>query len=411
MPANANAHHRLPRKFKSNGSATYTVLYRDLNDAGKMHNTSFSFYGHADDPKSHVQGLADADQLIALLNTPALSVKAAFAAHPAVAGEVTSRPTRGPLFRDYALECLATNPNDAQADTVAKDRIYVRSDMVGYWGADKRIADITPADINGFVKYLKTVPKRKNGPSTISKKLNVLSRVLRQATKDGVIPVNPMLDDAIRRPKKEEVEKTGLNEDEFIVIRDAIHFEGYKILFEFLVMTGVRFSEATALQPGDFNITDGYLKIRRAWKHGKFDGDDKPATYQLGDPKTPKAKRTVQVPPTVMDRLMVAGMLKPDREWVFLNTFGGPIRQHTFSNNVWGKTRKRINLGVGRQTVKIKDMRDAYVSWQLADGTPTKLVSDNVGHKHTSTTTGIYELVDRRGAAAAAARHAKRIYK
>jgi integrase len=391
---------RTPLKVRRDGRIPYTVLYRAKNAAGKMYPTSYSFYAIAGNEASVAAASQAADELIALMNTPGISPEAALAAHPKIDGDVVEpRQLKGPLLADWVNQVLDDNPNDAAPDTVDKHKTYVINDMVPFFGADKRLADVTAVEIRDWIRWL----KRKNKPSTVKKKVTVLSRALRVATKERKIALNPMLDDAVPKlPKIGKVEKTLTTVDEFFAIRDAFRFEGYQWFYEFLVASGCRYGEATAVKPGDFDILNSKVRIERAWSWGRHDGPGTKKYYKLKEPKTETSKRTVDIPPELIDQLTILGYLKPDREWVFLNTHGGPIRQHTFINGVFEKTLKRVQLGTGRQKPKIKDMRDAYIGWHMNNGTPGKVVQENVGHAHLSTTENIYARMDQQKSRAAA---------
>ena len=103
-----------------------------------------------------------------------------------------------------------------------------------------------------------------------------------------------------------------LSRDEFAALLAATT-EYWRPLVEFLVASGCRWGEAAALKPSDVDRKAGTVKIRRAWKYNS-DG------YQIGDPKTRRSKRTINVPAAVLDKVDYS------HEWLFVNRDGGPVR-------------------------------------------------------------------------------------
>lgn len=55
------------------------------------------------------------------------------------------------------------------------------------------------------------------------------------------------------------------------------------------------------------------------------------ARYELGQPKTKRSNRTIDVPPHILDGLDYTG------EWLFTNSHGGPIRLYSWRSNVWNR--------------------------------------------------------------------------
>jgi integrase len=107
-----------------------------------------------------------------------------------------------------------------------------------------------------------------------------------------------------------------LSRDEVAKLLDNVT-EYWRPLVEFLVASGCRWGEATALRPCDVNRVAGTVRITRAWK--PIAGG-----YELGPPKTRKSIRTINVPITVLEKLDYSG------EYVFTNQAGRPVRSNGF---------------------------------------------------------------------------------
>ena len=116
-----------------------------------------------------------------------------------------------------------------------------------------------------------------------------------------------------------------LTPEEFALLRTSFSPRWWSFL-DFLVASGCRFSEATALMPGDVDRTKDTVRVSRAWKRVPGSEESK---YEIGQPKTRRSVRTVNVPASVLDQLDYS------KEFLFLNSDGGPIRIYSWRTNVW----------------------------------------------------------------------------
>jgi integrase len=221
---------------------------------------------------------------------------------------------------------------------------------------------------------------------TIHNKHGFLAGALNAAVAAGKIPSNPC--DGRRLPRTDQHEMVFLTREQFAVLRDSLT-EHWRPLAEFLVTSGCRWGEAVALQPGDVNRDESTVRIWRAWRYRPGDG------YTLGSPKTRKSKRTINVAPTVLDKLDYTN------EWLFVNRDGGPVRSHGFIGRVWRPAVKRSGLA---PPPRIHDLRHTCASWLIQAGTPLPVVQKHLGHESITTTVDRYGHTDRRDGADAAAR-------
>lgn len=175
------------------------------------------------------------------------------------------------------------------------------------------LGGLTREHITGWVRDMEA---RGDAGKTIRNRLSVLSSALGSAVHDGLIDTNPVKTGRLRVARTVRDEMTFLTPDEFAQLLPLIH-EHYRPLVLFLVGTGVRFGEATALHVADVDLA-GSARIRMAWKRtGK-------SVRQLGPTKTGRSTRTVAVPGPVVDALapLVHGR-PPRRPGVHLSARGG----------------------------------------------------------------------------------------
>jgi integrase len=171
-------------------------------------------------------------------------------------------------------------------------------------------------------------------------------------------------------------------------------------MVDFMVVSGARFGELTALKPGDVNAERGTVHIGRAWKRTY-----ETVRYEIGPTKTKKSDRTLNVSTDVLEALDYS------HEWLFVNTVGNPIVASDFRGNVWYPSVARAaKLGLKKKP-RIHDMRHTCASWMIADGTALPTIQRHLGHESISTTVNLYGHLDRKDAEAAADNIGKRLGK
>jgi integrase len=96
-------------------------------------------------------------------------------------------------------------------------------------------------------------------------------------------------------------------------------------------------------------------------------GGDEQGKYELGAPKSRRSVRSVSLPQSVLSQL------DRGRDWLFVNSQGGPIRLYSWRTNVWVPSlakakRKDVNnpeRAVLEKTPRIHDLRHTCAPWLL----------------------------------------------
>ncbi|TFV60227.1 site-specific integrase [Mycobacterium sp. PS03-16] len=236
---------------------------------------------------------------------------------------------------------------------------------------------------------------------TISNKHGFLSSALNAAVRAGRIPTNPALGQ--RLPTSERPDMVCLSHQDFARLLNNVT-EHWKPLVEFLVASGARWGEATALKPSDIDLTSNTVRITRAWKRTYDRGG-----YELGPPKTKKSVRTINVPGATLNKLDLT------REWVFVNRAGSFVKGNGFHDRVWSAAVERtwptkdaegnpITSTVEAPILKprIHDLRHSCASWLVLAGVPLPVIQQHLGHESINTTISLYSHIDRRSMVVAA---------
>lgn len=272
--------------------------------------------------------------------------------------------------------------------TIDKYNEYLRNDIAPHLGSIP-LSKLTTDDVARWVKWMETHGGRDgkgHAPKTLRNKHGFLSAALNRAVGKH-LDSNPAAGRRLPRgDADDDHDMRMLTRDEFRALLAATA-EPWRPLVEFLVASGTRWGEASALQPDHIDVKAGTVLIRQAWKYAPSKG------YLLGPPKTKRSRRVVDVPPRLLAKLDLSN------EWVFTNSSGGPVRYQGFWRDVWNPAVAVSKLDP-RPTPH--DLRHTYASWQLTGGTPIVVVSRQMGHESIKVTADIYADVDRVSAKAAA---------
>lgn len=227
-------------------------------------------------------------------------------------------------------------------------------------------------------------------PKTIANKHGFLSGCLRGAVKRRLIPFNPCEDTKLPKRRRETV---FLEPEEFDIVYAAVP-KKWQPMVLWLVTTGMRYSEATAIHVGDISrhvADDGTVfhtaRISKAWKYTGT------AERKLGAPKTDRGWRTINVPEETIAELELSGR---DRDELLFRTRNDKrIIPQQFHNLAWKPAMEKVADRLGKKP-RPHDLRHTCASWMLNNGAEMTDVSAHLGHESIKTTVDVYGHLDRR---------------
>lgn len=286
----------------------------------------------------------------------------------------------------------------------------------------RSLESLTESDVRRWVNHQRQTITRTGKPTsgkTLRNAHGLLSSVLASAARRKLITEN--VAKGIPLPRTESAEMVLLSESEVLRLLDCVRDVDarYEDFVLFLVATGVRFGEATALAWNQVFLeeTFPYARISRAYKKGVGHAPE------LGVTKSAKGTRSVAIYPDLAARLaqrrveQVAAMRAkgevpaPD-DLVFTAVRGNRIANNTFHMRVWqpavaafagdvtetiweasgsGRRRRTVSVQAGPgKRPRVHDLRHAAATWMVHDGADTILVQHVIGHENPVTTLKTY---------------------
>lgn len=230
--------------------------------------------------------------------------------------------------------------------------------------------------------------------NTVSLYLAVLIRMLRWAVReDHALPDNPAAElgeqlGLTRERMSEDVIAFDRTERSAFLAAAREYTSEYFPIYFLMSRSGLRPSEARALQWADYDPGRQVLMIRRTFGHRDI----------LGTPKTRRSRRDVDVSPQLAELLKrqrkahaeakLAGRFSglPESEFMFTEPDGRPLARRTFERAFALCLRK---AGLGPQ-YSPKSLRHTYASILISEGKSLVYVSRQLGHASVAITERVY---------------------
>lgn len=275
--------------------------------------------------------------------------------------------------------------------------VEVRGPRGTYRPFDASIATVTEDDVKawliGWDRSLKTKANYHG----------LLYGVFNYALERGEVTKSPLLRTAPKRSKirQSQADLRFLGEREFVTTADAAGDEGD--LLRVTVGTGLRFGEVTALWVSDIDLRHRTIRVNKAWRRDGDDGEQAVPGWlrkqvrekhhmrghHLGNPKTPKSRRTIEISAdiaAVLER-RIAGRAADD--FLFVSATGLALHNGDYYERVWTPLMGAIGTK-GIAPFRFHDLRHTHVAWLIAGGVPLPHIQARLGHESITTTIDTY---------------------
>ena len=267
-------------------------------------------------------------------------------------------------------------------------RIY---DFIGHI----KIKEIRPQKLNEFYSYLLTSNLNlKTGGNLSSKTVlehhRLISTVLSQALKEGVVPYNAA--SRADPPKLKQHDVNYFQPEDIQKISEALHNEPikYQVLVHLFIVTGARRGEIVGLK---WDAIDFKNKLIHIWNNVLYSSEI--GVYETTT-KTEKSNRSISVPESTMALLKKYkkwqdGQIKyfegyyEDKGYVFAQDNGNVMHPDSITDYM-KKFSKKYNL----PHINPHAFRHTMATILLNKGVDGISVSNRLGHSQVSTTTNIY---------------------
>ncbi len=253
-----------------------------------------------------------------------------------------------------------------------------------------RIRDVKASDIQAVQMALKA---KGNSTRTINDAIHHISHVFNEAIKDRTVTYNPCIAiNSLRRTEQpaRETKHRALTKEETSLFLETAADSFYLNAFKFMLCTGMRLGEMTALLRSD--IDNKYIHITKTITRNE-DG-----AYVIGDSaKTYDSHR--DIPLTNQARTLISDQLKINsimfgnvidpKKPIFLSSKGEILREYTFNREI-----KRITQRCGIEKFTSHAFRATFATRFIEQrGEDYKILSEILGHSDVKITLNLYTHV------------------
>lgn len=278
---------------------------------------------------------------------------------------------------------------DRWVESVAKARVrqrtytsykYVVTQYLKPQLGSLRLSRVGMADVQNLVAKLQ---EHDMAPASIRRIHAVLRSAFNEAVKWRLIPRNPAT--GVTLPRMQRMEHPVLSRGVIQALLGTAKETPWYVLFAFAVATGMRPGEYLALRWTDLDLTAGTATVRRALIEYRGGG------YGFEEPKTKTARRTVTLPPSLVDLLKERQKrIHLDSELVFPARGGGPLEEHNLYTRVFKPLVTKAGLD---KRLRLYDLRHASATLLLEAGESPKVTSERLGHASVAFTQDVYQEV------------------
>lgn len=290
------------------------------------------------------------------------------------------RALSGTTFAEYLPEWIASYPGRTSRGFREQTRQEYKRDLerhaLPFFGPMK-LAEVEPRDVKRFIGALIGLGLTS---SSVRRRMAPLRALFATAVEDGLIRSNPTSRIRIPRsptdrPDDQEPAKA-LTEQELGRLLAETPAE-WRLFVEFLVHTGLRFSEAIGLRWGDIDIEGQRLHVRRRLYHG------------VDAPKSRYGRRDIPLAPRILDALQQrrsTTRYAAENEPVFATRAGTPLDYACMYNRVLKPAARRA----GVPWAAFHTLRHTCATMLFRNGLNAKQVQMWLGHHSPAFTLAVY---------------------
>jgi len=277
--------------------------------------------------------------------------------------------------------------------TLDQYRMVVECWLVPRIGAVK-VQALTPATVQGLVEDLRTERSTQGRPGLSARSAQLVVSVLKSACswglRNGVLGRNPAV--AFDRPRLEHKPMAAWTTEEAAGILGATSEDRLAFGWALLLCRGLRRGELCGLRWDDVDLNGNVLRVTGT--RVVVDGQ-----VLCSTPKTASGRRSIPIDAHLLALLkghrkrqleerLAAGPAYDEGGWLVADELGHPYNPQAIS-----KLFVRRAKAAGLRPIRLHDLRHTSASLMLADGVPTKVVSELLGHASPTITLAIYAHV------------------
>ncbi|MFA6519049.1 MAG: tyrosine-type recombinase/integrase [Candidatus Shapirobacteria bacterium] len=229
-------------------------------------------------------------------------------------------------------------------------------------------SDITSIVASNIEDFKKDLLNHSYTSKSVSRKLNSIKNFFSYLKAENITTINPATD--IKQPKYENDLPKILKPLEYRSLRDACRNDARATaIVELMLQAGLRIKEIENLRVEDVRDNDVFIE-----------------SYESHPSRSVPLNNSGK---TALKRYLDEGRFNSKAKNVFVTKTGRKL----LARNIRSLLNRYFDKA-GIENVKVNDLRNTFIVFQLKSGVPIDVVSEIVGHKRISTTEKYLELID-----------------
>lgn len=282
-------------------------------------------------------------------------------------------------FSDLVEFYIKSQKNEVKASTLDRNSRVLRNmvSVIGDIPAEKLTA--------GFIKA--QIMKEWPNPTTANEKMKRIKAMLHWCYLNDFIRDREVYDKLqyLKEPtEKEKVQDKYLDSSELAAVLDDMDIEKWRLITEFLVLSGLRIGELVALEDKDVDFKHKEIRVTKTFVKNLGITDS---------PKTLESNRTISMQNELLNtarelhRLMQhIRLMSGSRLNLFvLSDDGSRMNQDSYNKYLKEKTEKVIG-----RPLTAHALRHSHVALMAAKGIPIEVLTRRLGHSNSRITKDVY---------------------
>lgn len=276
-------------------------------------------------------------------------------------------------FGEYGERVLASRIN-LRPSSRTRDETYLRRHVLPTFG-NVLLNAIRRSDVQDWVHSL----SRDKGlaPRTVKECYRILAGILREASLERLIPESPC--QRVNLPRVENQERRFLSGPQVEVLAAATDHR-YSAIVYVGAYLGLRWGEIAGLKRVHVDFLRGRVGVV-----GSLERTGNGFRY-VEETKTISGRRSIPVPPFLVEKLARHLEGAPASEFVFTAPEGGLLQYHTWRSRFWNPAVERAAIG----HVTPHELRHTAAALWIDQGANPVTVQRRMGHKDVRTTLQLY---------------------
>lgn len=286
--------------------------------------------------------------------------------------EFLAKTQRSPDMSFASLVALYNDDMEGRLrETTRQSKEWIMNTHIMPFFQDLPVNEITPAHVR---KWQSGLLAKGYAPTYLKSINNQLVAVMNYAVRYYKLGSNPCHAAGSMGKKDADTMKFWTHE-QFEQFIECVERWPARVGFLLLFWTGMRIGELLALTEADFDFTRGTVSITKNFQQVK-------GVPTISEPKTPKSKRTVPVPATVLQAV---------QDYIpRLYDYAPGDRLFPYTKEYFHHAMRKGCAASGVEYIRLHDLRHSHASLLIEMGVPILLVSERLGHEDVETTLRTY---------------------